>query len=296
MIGRSRGIKMHKPRVIIMRHSERLDFALGSHEWPAEAFSSGSYAPTAMEMPTFLPLREDPMEYSLDTPLSRHGRAHARHTGEFFRSVGLIPNRVYTSPAMRCVQTADAVLDGIGIRNRVSLRLDLALHEPTRIDLPIQTSSFFSSAGFLVDNNYRANMSPRNGSVIVNESRAEYHRRMYEFLRRVIAKLINQNVSTAVSAMPPTILIVTHRPCVTLLAAFLNIDEADDKIEYLENMLNNRGDVRFLSMVVAEFDPATRLWSFLSEFPKRQLAQPFKAVQNRHRYRSSYSYRRIHGK
>lgn len=261
--------QVHKPRLIIMRHSERLDFVLKNNHWPQEVFINGVYSPNVTQMPTVLPIRANPHEYSLDTPLSRHGKAHSYHTGEFFRTLGLIPHRVYTSPAMRCVQTADAVLDGLGRRERVPLRIDLGLHEPTKRKLPLQSADFFASAGFFVDPNYTPVLAPEKNSIIVRETRLAYYRRMYAALRRITQKLISQNMKASVTAVPPTILIVTHRPCVTLLAAMLNLDAVDDKVGYLQEAeLNRRGEVNFLSMIIAEYDPTTRLWTFLSDFPQ----------------------------
>ncbi len=261
--------QIHKPRIIIMRHSERLDFVLKNNHWPQEVFINGVYSPNVTQMPTVLPTRANPHEYSLDTPLSRHGKAHSYHTGEFFRSLGLIPHRVYTSPAMRCVQTADAVLEGLGRRERAPLRIDLALHEPTKRQLPLQSADFFASAGFFVDANYRPILSPANNSIIVRETRLAYYRRMYAVLKRITQKLISQNMKRSSSSVPPTILIVTHRPCVTLLAAMLNLDTVDDKITYLNEMESNkRGEVNFLSMIIAEYDAASGLWTFLPDFPQ----------------------------
>ncbi|CAF1295412.1 unnamed protein product [Rotaria sp. Silwood1] len=261
---------MHRPRIIIMRHSERLDSVLRTNNWPQEAFINGIYSPHLTQMPTLLPTRTNPHEYALDTPLSRHGKAHAHHTGEFFRSLGVKPHRVYTSPAMRCVQTADAVLDGLSRRERVPLRIDLALHEPTRRLLPLQPAEFFSSAGFFVDLNYRPVLAPSNSRIIASESRSAYYKRMYTVLKRITTKLINQSMKvSASSSTPPTVLIVTHRPCVTLLGAMLNIDTVDDKIGYLSEMeSNNYGEVKFLSMIIAEYEAETGLWKFLSDFPQ----------------------------
>jgi broad specificity phosphatase PhoE len=259
----------HKPRIIIMRHSERLDFVLKNNHWPQEVFINGVYSPNVTQMPTMLPVRANPDEYSLDTPLSRHGKAHAYHTGEFFRSLGLIPHRVYTSPAMRCVQTADSVLDGLGRRERALLRIDLALHEPTKRQLPLQPAEFFASAGFFVDLNYRPVLSSANNSIIVRETRLAYYRRMYGVLKRITQKLISQNIKISASSVPPTVLIVTHRPCVRLLAAMLNLDTVDDKLGYLTAMESDkRGEVNFLSMIIAEYDATTGLWTFLSDFPQ----------------------------
>ncbi|CAF3586699.1 unnamed protein product [Rotaria socialis] len=256
-----------KPRIIIMRHSERLDSVLRNANWPQEAFINGVYSPNLTQMPTVLPTRANPHEYSLDTPLSRHGRAHAHHTGEFFRSLRLIPHRVYTSPAMRCVETADSVLDGLGRRERVPLRIDLALHEPTKRQLPLQPAEFYSSVNFFVDLNYSPILSPTNSNIIVQESRLAYYQRMYTVLKRITMKLISQSMKATSSSSPPTVLIVTHRPCVTLLAAMLNLDTVDDRVRYLNDMLSNRtGEVNFLAMIIAEYDATTGLWTFLSDF------------------------------
>ena len=252
-----------KPRIIIMRHSERLDFVLKNPNWPSEAFINGVYSPNTKHLPTVLPTRENPHEYILDTPLTSYGKSHACYTGEFFRSVGLIPNRVYSSPAMRCVQTADSLLDGLGIREKRSLRIDLALYESTRKELPLQSAKYFSSANFHVDLKYRPLLSSIDNRIIIGETRLQFYRRMYWILKRIIKKITNRN-------QPQTILIVTHRSCVTLLAAMLNLDTIEDKLSYLNEMESNkRSEVNFLSMIIAEYDITDGLWTFLSDFPQK---------------------------
>jgi broad specificity phosphatase PhoE len=172
---------------------------------------------------------------------------------------------------MRCVQTADSVLDGLGRRERAPLRIDLALHEPTKRPLPLQSAQSFASAGFFVDLNYQPVLSPSNNPIIVRETRLAYYRRMYNVLKRITQKLLSQNMKIPILSAPPTVLIVTHRPCVTLLAAMLNLDTIDDKIGYLNEMENNRrGEVNFLSMIIAEYDAGTGLWTFLPDFPQMQ--------------------------
>ena len=258
-----------KPRIIIMRHSERLDSALGNNVWPQDVFINGVYTPNLTQMPTYLPLRADPQEYSLDTPLSRHGKAHARHTGRFFASLGLIPHRVYVSPAQRCVETADCVLEGLGLGHRIPLKVDLALHEPTKLSLPIQPIEYFSSEGFLIDHNYRPTLSPAMSEVIVGESRQAYYQRMYRVLKRATTKLIEQSRRSSPAGQPPTVLVVAHRSSVPLLGAMLNLDQVDDKVGYLNEVQQNTiEEVNFLSMIIAEYDASTGYWIFLPEFPQ----------------------------
>lgn len=258
-----------------MRHSERLDTVLRNNYWPHEVFVNGIYSPNVTQMPTILPIRPDPSEYSWDTPLSRQGRAHAYQLGEYFRSIGVIPHRVYASPAMRCVQTADAVLDGLALRNTTPIRLDLALHEETKRELPIQTPEFYASSGYFIDLNYRPTLHPSQSRVIASESRFAFLQRMSHVLKRMKNKLMSQNMDASLSRHPPTILVVTHRNCVRLLAELLNIDLTADRNKHIRKMFSQKSDdVRFLSMVIAEYDPYTGIWSFLPQFP-RPAATPF---------------------
>jgi broad specificity phosphatase PhoE len=251
-----------KPRIIIMRHSERLDSVLRNCDWPSSAFVNGVYSPNLTLLPARLPLRSNPQSYLLDTPLTKYGKAHAYYTGEFFRSLGLFPLRVHTSPAMRCVQTADSVLDGLGQRDRTPLRIDLALHEPSRRELPIESEQFFSSAGFYVDLDYRPSLSADETRVIIGETRLQYYWRMHAFIKRVAEDILAEPVSSS------TNLIVTHRSCVTLLAAMLNLDTIDEQLNYLYNIESNkRSEVNFLAMIIAEYDANLGLWTFLSDFP-----------------------------
>ena len=252
-----------KTRLIIMRHSERVDSVLRNCNWPSEAFINGGYYPTRSQLPSRLPLRSDPQLYLLDTPLTAHGKAHAFYTGEFFRSLGLIPTRVYTSPAMRCVQTADAVLDGLGQRDRTPLRLDLALHEPSRRNLAIENEHFFSSAGFYVDLIYQPSLDSNIVTGLIGETRSHYYRRIYVILKRIVNEILHRSDCCS------THLIVTHRSCVTLLAAMLNLHRMDEEqLNYLYQIESNkRSEVNFLSMIIAEYDQEQGLWTFLSEFP-----------------------------
>lgn len=249
----------HKARLIIMRHSERLDSVLKNSTWPSECFLNGVYHPKSLEFPINLPNRSDPQSYLLDTPLTRFGHAHAHYIGQCFRTVGLIPTRVYASPAMRCVQTADSLIEGLEKRHRIKLKIDLSLHEPTRKLLPIETNEYFSSSGFHVDLQYCPLLSASDNQTIIGETRSQYYRRMFFILKRIIEETLRSFRTT---------LIVTHRSCVTLLAAMLNLDDIDNHLSYLYELESNqRADVKFLAMIIAEFDTNTGSWNFLTDFP-----------------------------
>ncbi|CAF0944627.1 unnamed protein product [Adineta steineri] len=256
--------KLFRPRIIIMRHSERVDAVLQEPDWPAAAFINGVYSPHRTQLPTVLPFRADPYEHVLDTPLTRYGKAHAHRTGEFFRSIGLIPDIVYSSPAMRCVQTADAVLEGAKVRRRNPIRIDLALHEPIRRELPIQSAGFFSAAGFNVDLHYRPILPGNDPGILLGESRLQYYRRTHLVLKRITDGVFQKRRKMTAN---PTILVVAHRASVPLLASMLNLDYVDDQLTYLNEIENNkRREVNFLSMIIAEYDPPSHSWGFLHDF------------------------------
>ncbi|CAF0821023.1 unnamed protein product [Didymodactylos carnosus] len=269
-----------------MRHSERLDALLGHSDWPLEAFdTNGLYQPMNSQMLTLLPTRENPHDYSLDPPLTKHGINHAYHTGEFFRSLNLLPTKVYTSPAMRCIQTADTVLDGLGLRLQVPLRADLGLHEPTKEYLPLQSPAYYYRNGYNMDLNYHPLIAPANTQIIIQENHLSYYRRMYSVLKHIIAKVVGNSNLGYHSA--ETILVVTHRPCVSILAAMLNIDRVANKPKYLYDIEHRKRDeISFLSMVIAEYDSNLRQWHYLADYPEKKLPaviSPQRSIKQRKR-------------
>jgi hypothetical protein len=49
----------------------------------------------------------------------------------------------------------------------------------------------------------------------------------------------------------------------------LNLDNIDDKINYLHKLESDKRDeINFLSMIIAEYDASSGLWTFLSDFPQ----------------------------
>lgn len=245
-------------RVIILRHSERLDSALGNNQWPRQAFVNNVYHPYAQEMPTSLPTRSQPLDYALDTPLSREGQQHAHQMGEYFHSIGFIPDRVYVSPSFRCIQTADAVLEGLGLHGRKPLRIDLALHEPTKQKIPIKTPEYYHAANYFIDLEYKPVLSATHPELIVNESSEKFYQRMQNAMKQIVKQ----------PATPRMILIVTHLPCVVPLSAMLNIERVPDRKAYLKKFYEqSRETVKFMSFSMAEYDVTTGIWNFHHTYP-----------------------------
>lgn len=98
-------------RVYIMRHGERVDFCF--RNWIAKCFDSkGIYKRHNLNMPPVLPRRK-PEQFFHDCPLTVIGARVAFETGLALRRAGVVFKQCYSSPALRCVQTAANCLRGL---------------------------------------------------------------------------------------------------------------------------------------------------------------------------------------
>jgi len=69
-----------------------------------------------------LPTRSYLHHYVIDVPLTNRGRMHAFKTGKSLLANGYQADICYTSPSLRCVQSADGILNGMG-RKQVPMKL-----------------------------------------------------------------------------------------------------------------------------------------------------------------------------
>ena len=69
-----------------------------------------------------LPARSYLHHYVIDVPLTNRGRLHAYRTGKTLLANGYAADLCYTSPSLRCVQSADKILSGMG-RKHITMQL-----------------------------------------------------------------------------------------------------------------------------------------------------------------------------
>ena len=63
-------------------------------------------------MPQHLIQRENPYEFDFDPPLTENGMAEAKQHGKELARNGIKIKYMYSSPALRSIQTATKILEG----------------------------------------------------------------------------------------------------------------------------------------------------------------------------------------
>lgn len=138
-------------RLIVMRHSERVDDLFP--DWIDKTKSR--YWPYDGNMPFHLPVDRSVADFEQDPPITVCGQMLAGLVGRSLDSQSLVPDVIYCSPAIRCIQTARAVREAC--KAKALLRVEPGLFENTSL-YPAMTPCFASKDqlhGYSIDWNYR---------------------------------------------------------------------------------------------------------------------------------------------
>ena len=116
--------------VFLFRHAERVDVTFGK-QWVDLSFDDDDcYQRKNLNMPKVIPLRQgSPKSFHGDTPLTEMGLYQARLTGEGLREQEITFTHVFSSPSLRCIQTCQAILDGMGLDHSVKINIEHGLFE-----------------------------------------------------------------------------------------------------------------------------------------------------------------------
>ncbi|VDO26975.1 unnamed protein product [Brugia timori] len=191
--------------------------------------------------------------YVDDPPLTQIGRADAELVGRSLSARNFHVHTIYTSPSLRCLQTAIAIMSTLNCRKPLRLRIEPALYEP--LSFIGKVPQFLSrrdlqANGYVCDEHYVPVMS-------VNDlkSSLEQELRPSDIQMRV-EKAVNRILSGG--KQEGDILVVSHAP---MLDALYRI------VMNRTDMPRTMGDIQRLihyyphcSMTILQYNPLAKRW------------------------------------
>jgi broad specificity phosphatase PhoE len=241
-------------RFFIIRHGERVDRYFGSN-WFMLAFDQlGQYRPYHINYPPNLPNRSNNYFWALDTPLTRDGLNAAQNVGQVLSLNRFEPTFVYSSPAMRCILTTYHILKGLGLENKLSIRIEPGLLElgAAKFGMSIFLKPIdWHNYGLNIDLSYR----PIIKDIIPFEREEAYYLRSKYVIREIEQRHNNSHSSLL------NILIVAHATSPDTLT--WDLVGRQPNIYDLYTLSLNIG---YLQMVITERKKQTKFWS-LTQMP-----------------------------
>ncbi|XP_049598309.1 ubiquitin-associated and SH3 domain-containing protein B isoform X2 [Syngnathus scovelli] len=186
---------LSKMRLFVCRHGERMDVVFGKH-WVTQCFDAkGRYVRSNLNMPSSLPTRSNGhRDYDKDCPITVFGSSQARLVGEALLESHTTIDFVYCSPSLRCVQTAQHILQGLQQEGKTKIRVEPGLFEWTKwvsgTCLPTWIPpTELAAANLSVDTTYRPHV-PVN-KLVVSESYDTYISRSFQVTREILSECKN---------------------------------------------------------------------------------------------------------
>ncbi|NXR72846.1 UBS3A protein, partial [Pycnonotus jocosus] len=203
--------------VLVMRHGERVDQVFGK-SWLQQCLTAdGKYYRADLNFPSSLPRQKDSMkQFECDPPLSCCGVFQSRLIGEALLDQEVTVSYVYSSPALRCVQTAQHVLQGLKLNQKVRIRVEPGLFDWTKWEASRAIPNFMTTAelvaaSYNIDTSYRANFPL--SSLVPSESYEDYVSRSSAVIKQITTACPSKAPSPPLFAfpgVPGVILIVGH--------------------------------------------------------------------------------------
>ncbi|CAF2350463.1 unnamed protein product [Rotaria sp. Silwood2] len=248
-------------RLLVLRHGERLDRYYSS-QWLRQAFDKdGNFCRFSPILPETLPFRASIRDFDLDPPLTYKGLKDAFHTGTVLREKSININYCYSSPALRCVQTASKLLEGLQLQNKIKIRIEPGLFECTGWYTTSETSSILTMPRFMtkkellenkysIDKNYHEQMTMVDISQLENE--LEFYQRSHAVTASILKMHEHEYITQIQQGQSSTqqhlhILFVAHAP--SLETCTRKLCGGKFRPDTLPHVIRN---VDFLTMTVIE--------------------------------------------
>ncbi|KAM9390461.1 ubiquitin-associated and SH3 domain-containing protein A [Phaethornis superciliosus] len=184
--------------VLVIRHGERIDQVFGK-SWLQQCLTAdGKYCRTDLNFPSSLPKRKDSVkQFECDPPLSCCGIFQSRLIGEALLDQEVTVSNVYSSPALCCIQTAQHVLRGLKLDDKIKIRVEPGLFEWTKWEaskvIPdFMTMRELAEASYKIDTSYRGSFPL--SSLMPSESYEEYVSRSSVVIKQIITACSSNGV------------------------------------------------------------------------------------------------------
>jgi ubiquitin-associated SH3 domain-containing protein len=240
-------------KLVVVRHGERVDFTFGE-EWIDRCFDSHEkYTKKDLNMPDAVPSRK-PKDFLKDCPLTQIGSLQGTLVGKGLREEGLLQPgfQIYVSPSLRCVETAAAIVIGMGDPNPAGLGLKI---EPVLFEwtgwypdkLPqFMAPSELADSGFDINTSYEP--FQKVSELTCDESVELYYERTHKFVQHLIEKDDND------------ILLVAHGSSLDTATRQL----LGKPIRNFREMMDVLRGVPYCGVAIAEKDDQTGAWNLVS--------------------------------
>ncbi|CAF1303483.1 unnamed protein product [Adineta steineri] len=248
-------------RLLVIRHGERLDRYYSS-QWLRQAFDKdGNFCRFSPILPETLPFRASIRDFDLDPPLTYKGLKDAFHTGTVLKGKNIHISYCYSSPSLRCVQTAAKILDGLQLNNKMKIRIEPGLFECTGWYTVNEASNVLTMPRFmtkkeLLENKYVIDKQYHEHMSLAEVSQYETELEFYQRSHAVTSSILKMHESEYISQiqqgqMSPQqqihILFIAHAP--SLETCTRKLCGGKFRPETLPHVIRN---VDFLTMTVIE--------------------------------------------
>ncbi|KAJ6667643.1 hypothetical protein lerEdw1_016764 [Lerista edwardsae] len=176
--------------LLVMRHGERIDHVFGK-SWLQQCFCpDGNYYRADLNFPASLPSRKDGIKsFEYDPPLSSCGIFQSRLIGEGLLEKKVQVSSIYSSPALRCIQTAQIVLEGLHLEQETKIRIEPGLFEWTKWESFTVVPSFMTQKelteiNYSIDTTYKCNFPL--SALMPSEAYEDYVKRCSSSIKQII--------------------------------------------------------------------------------------------------------------
>ncbi|CAD5231559.1 unnamed protein product [Bursaphelenchus xylophilus] len=202
-----------KLRLILVRNGESCNRL--APDWHERAFDDG-YKMIDSNQPVKVPISRPHADFKHDDFLTNVGLFTAETVGRYMEKIQLSPSAVISSPALRCVQSATALLKKSGDKT-TKILIEPGLYEPMLFHKkcpPLMTLNALEEARFPVNTNHDPIMSlDMMRTLATQEGPHDFYNRVGQVVRTIMDGFDCNKEGT--------VIIVTHAPVIDAILRYM---------------------------------------------------------------------------